>query len=143
MRRCRCCGAEVTHGGWLDVCEDPDCVRKGSREQAISKHLKIRPAGPGCYLVFVVQDKPYGTTLSAQAKGLFRAQTDSTVSTAVYFATEAEAKEFVARVRAGISNVELNALIEAHCLPPEHITIDELRRRAKADESGAPYDGPR
>jgi hypothetical protein len=52
----------------------------------------------------------------------------------VYFGTEAQAKEFVARVRAGISKDELAALVEAHKFPPERITIEELRRRAKADE---------
>jgi hypothetical protein len=100
----------------------------------MSKHLKIRPAGPGCYLVFVVQDRPYGTTLSREAKGFIRIESGDTISTALYFATESEAKEFVARARAGVSNAELNALIEAHCLPPEHITVEELRRRARADE---------
>ena len=68
MRHCRCCGAEVKHNGWLNVCDDPECVRKGTRDHAMSKHLKIRPVGPGCYLVFVVQDKPYGTSLSSKTK---------------------------------------------------------------------------
>jgi hypothetical protein len=134
MRQCRCCGAEVKHNGWLDVCDKPECVSKGVRDHAMSKHLKIYPAGPGFHLVFVVQDRPYGTTFSAEAKGCFRAQTNSTITTGVFFATETEAREFVARVRAGISNAELNALIEAHCLPPERITIEELRRRAEADD---------
>src|SRR5262249_19774321 len=130
-QHCRCCGAEVKHHGWLDVCDNPECVRKGTHEHATSKHLKIVPAGPGCYFVFLVQDKPYGAPLSAETKGFFCVQTDSTITTAVYFTTEIAAKEFVSRVRAGVSNAELNALIEAHCLPPEHITVEELRRRAK------------
>jgi hypothetical protein len=123
MRYCRCCGAEVTHGGWLAVCDKPECVRKGTREHARSKHLTIRPVGPGCYLVPVVQENPYGD----EAKGVICR------TTATYFATETEAKEFVARVHAGVSNAELNALIEAHYLPPEHITVEELRRRANED----------
>jgi hypothetical protein len=130
IRHCRCCGAEVTHGGWLFACDNAECTR----ERAMSKHLKIRPVGPGCYLVFVVQESPYGVTISAEAKGFIRIQTDNIIITATYFTTETEAKEFVARVRAGVSNAELNALIEAHCLPPEHITVEELRRRAKADD---------
>ena len=134
IRHCRCCGAEVNHNGWLNVCDNPQCVREGTRDHAMSKHLKIHPAGPGRYLVFVVQEKPYGVTISTETKGFFSAQTDSTITNAVYFITEIKAKEFVTRVRAGVSNVELNALIEAHCLLPEHITVEELRRRAEADD---------
>src|SRR5262245_40571341 len=137
-RHCRCCGAEVKHNGCLNVCDTPECVRTGTRQHALSKHLKSRPASPGCYLVFVVQEKPYGVTVSAETKGFFRAETDSTIINAVYFTTEAEAKEFVARVHAGISNAELNALIEAHRFPPERITIEELRRRDAADDFDLP-----
>jgi hypothetical protein len=133
MRYCRCCGAEINHDGWLAVCDKPECERKGMREHAMSKHLNIHPVGPGCYLVFVVQEKPYGTSLTTEAKGFVRAETHSTITNTVYFTTETEAKEFVARVRAGVSNAELNALIEAHCLPPKHITVEELRRRADED----------
>jgi hypothetical protein len=116
-RHCRCCGAEVGHDGWLDVCNKPECVRRGTREHAQKKHLGIFPCST-CYGV-----------------GLCNIDLDSRIirMQAVYFGTELQAKEFVARVRAGMPKDELAALIEAHKLPPERITIEELRRRA-ADE---------
>jgi hypothetical protein len=105
-RRCRCCGAEVGHGGWLDVCDNPACVRKGMREHARKKHLQIFPVGPGYYVTFVCDIDPDPDRRSIIAQP-------------VYFGTEAEAKKFVARVRAGIPKGELTALVEAHGIP-EH-----------------------
>jgi hypothetical protein len=54
-------------------------------------------------------------------------------ASAVFFATEAEAKEFVALVRAGASTDQLDAFVEAHT-PRERITVEELRRRAETDD---------
>src|SRR5262245_56546425 len=118
IRHCRCCGAAVEHDGWLAVCDDPECARKGIRDHARKKHLQIFRAGPGCYGVFVCDlDDP-----------------DHCTVTPAYFDTEAEAKAFVARVRSGISKGELAALVKAHLFPRERITIEELRRRAQTDE---------
>jgi len=87
------------------------------REHARKKHLTIFPSGPGCYGVFVNDlDDPDSRYITVQP---------------VYFDTEAEAKAFVATVRAGISKDELAALVEAHKFPSERITVEELRRRAR------------
>jgi hypothetical protein len=109
MRHCRCCGEEIKHNGWLDVCDKPECVRKGTYAHA---HLTIFP----CHTYY----------------GVFLCDTDRdrVFVQAVYFNTEAQAKEFVAHVRAGISKDELAALVEAHKFPSERITVEELRRRA-------------
>jgi hypothetical protein len=118
MRHCRCCGAEIKHNGWLAVCDDPQCERLGTEAHARRRHLTIFPAGPGCYGVFVCDVEP-GRAVRMQA---------------VYFDTNTQAKDFVARVQAGLPKDELAALIEAHEFPRERITVEELRRRAKADE---------
>ena len=118
MRHCRCCGAEVEHNGWLDVCNNPECVRKGTLDHAHKKHLTIFPVGLGCFGVCVCDfDDPNCIVVMRPA----------------YFGTEAQAKTFVAYVRAGTSKDELAALLEAHKLPPERITIKELHRRAAED----------
>jgi hypothetical protein len=55
-------------------------------------------------------------------------------ATAIFFDTLAKAKEFVALVRAGASEDELNGFVEAHHAR-ERITVEELRRRAETDDS--------
>jgi hypothetical protein len=88
------------------------------REHCRKKHLGIFPAGGGCYGVCLCEG--FDDLLSGRP----------ILVTFLYFGTKNKAEAFVARVRAGISGDELAALVEAHKLPPERITIEELRRRA-------------
>jgi hypothetical protein len=91
---------------------------RSARAHARKKHLTIFPCGT-CYGVFLCDTDLDRRHVRVQP---------------LYFDTEAQAKEFVAHVRAGISNDELAALIEAHKLPNERITVEELRRRAETDD---------
>lgn len=52
------------------------------------------------------------------------------VGRCLYFDTEVQAKEFVARAHVGIPGDELAALFEAHQIPKERISAEKLRRRA-------------
>jgi hypothetical protein len=115
MRHCRCCGAEIKHNGWLAVCDRPLCESVGFGAHIRKKHLSIFRPGPGCYGVLVCDTDYVGCDVYVRS---------------AYFDTEAQAKAFVARVRAGISKDEVIALIEAHKSPSKRITVEELRRRA-------------
>jgi hypothetical protein len=118
MRQCRCCGAEVTHNGWLDVCDNPECRSKGSREHFRNKHLGIFPvrgAGPGVFYGVGVCDLDDPDCITIRS---------------AYFGTETQAQAFVAYVRTGMSKEELAALVEAHQESPTRITVEELCRRA-------------
>ena len=120
MRHCHYCGTEVRHFGEASVCESPEC----SRAFVMSKHLRIYPLR-SCYLVFLVREELRDTVTGIGT---------ALVTRPLYFGTELEAKDFVAQVRVGISVAELAPLIEAHRLPPERITIEELRRRATTND---------
>src|SRR5262245_11244065 len=106
MRRCRCCGAEVEHNGWLD----PECVSRGSRDHARKKHLTVFRAETHYGVSFVCDPDHPDRLGDLDGPGKIALMS-------VYFGTEAQAKAFVERVSAGISKDEFAALVEAHKLP--------------------------
>jgi hypothetical protein len=69
----------------------------------------------------------YGVFL--QDYGDYKVETGFTAR-ALYFSTKAQADDFVARVRAGIDQQELDTFVNEYSLPHERITIEDLRKRA-------------
>jgi len=85
------------------------------------KHLGIFPHSPHGYGVCLCDHGAYDPR-------------DGFAVRFLCFSTKAQADDFVARVRAGMDQQELDTFMKEYSQPHERITIEELRRRAKADE---------